>query len=274
MAIAFGAGGVKGILHVGALLELGEREYTAVYGASIGSILATYVAFRLPRDKMVSLVCKYLSMDNFLPDCTSDTFQTAFSAKGLFTMDTFEASVVAMFADAGLDVRNATLGDAHIPLYIVASNITRGIPTLFSKAVPILDALKCSCCIPGLFRPISLYGQIYVDGGLFAPCLASVVPPGTLVLSLEKQRRHAITQDTLEAMSPLTYADELLTMTSHLFHNSTKTPTTICLSYPGLQSDSNLEDFDIPAILAHARNQTQMWRDSAPVLHTGFVTKV
>ena len=62
--LALGGGGAKGILHIGALQELSKFQplyfQNGIYGSSIGSIIATYVAFGLPIDNMVPLLKKYL----------------------------------------------------------------------------------------------------------------------------------------------------------------------------------------------------------------------
>lgn len=251
--LGLGGGGIKGVLHIGALLELQKHQTltfpNGVYGSSIGSILATYIAFELPLDKIIPLMREYLSMDKVTPKFKFENLSSAFSTKGLYSMDVFESSVTEMFQKAGLSIQDKKIGDAHMPLYIVASNITKGIPTLFSKDVLLMDALKCSCCIPGLFRPIELYGQLYVDGNIFAPCIASVMPKDGLILSLLKQRKHSITPSLIDSISPLTYLEELYIQSSHLFHNISITENTICLSYPNLHSDSNLSDFNIEDIL-------------------------
>ena len=256
-ALGLGAGGIKGILHVGALLELSKHQElnfpNGVYGCSIGSILATYIAFGLPVDRMVPLMKEYLNMERMTPKFQIAHLSSAFSAKGMFPMDTFESSIRDLFRKEGVEIERKKIGDAKMPLYIVASNITKGIPTIFSKDILVLDALKCSCCIPGLFRPIELYGQLYVDGNLFAPCLAPLMPKeDVLVISLTKQRKRQLTPALIETMSPIAYLDELYIMSSSLFHNSSMTKNTICLSYPNLHSNSDLSEFDIDAILNHA----------------------
>jgi predicted acylesterase/phospholipase RssA len=255
-ALGLGGGGIKGILHVGALLELSKHQPLTfpdgIYGCSVGSIIATYLAFELPLDKMVPLMNTYLNMEKMVPKFEFKHVSTAFSAKGLYPMDTFETSMKQMFQDVGLDIQQTKLGDAKMPLYIVASNITKGVPTIFSKDVSVIDALKCSCCIPGIFRPIELYEQMYVDGNLFVPCIASLTPKDGLVFTLMKQRKRRLTSALIETMSPIAYMDELYIMTSSVFHNACLTPNTLCLSYPNLHSDSNLSDFNIQAILDHA----------------------
>ena len=195
---------------------------------------------------------KYLNMEKVTPKFEFKHFSTAFSLKGLYTMETFETSIKQMFQDAGLDIQGKKLSDAKMPLYIIASNITKGVPTIFSKDISVIDALKCSCCIPGVFRPIELYGQIYIDGNLFAPCIASLIPKDALVLTLLKQRKRHLIPELIETMSPIAYLDELYIMTSGLFHNACLTPNTLCLSYPNLHSDSNLNDFDIQKVLENA----------------------
>lgn len=256
-ALGLGAGGIKGILHIGALLELSKHQKlhfpNGIYGCSVGSILATYVAFGLPVDRMVPLMKEYLNMERMTPKFQFSHLSSAFSAKGMFPMDTFEESIRDLFRKVGVEIEHKKIGDAQMPLYIIASNITKGVPTLFSKDISVLDALKCSCSIPGVFRPMELYGQMYVDGNLFAPCIATLMPKqDVLVISLTKQRKRQLTPALIETMSPIAYLDELYIMTSTLFHNASITENTLCVSYPNLHSDSDLSDFDTDAILNHA----------------------
>jgi hypothetical protein len=49
-----------------------------------------------------------------------------------------------------------------------------------------LQALLCSCCIPGLFEPQILYGDVYLDAFIYTRRVENVVPPGTLVLVLRE----------------------------------------------------------------------------------------
>ena len=251
--LGLGGGGIKGVLHIGALLELSKHQElkfpNGVYGSSIGSIIATYIAFELPIDKMVPLIKEYLSTSRITPSFKLEFLSSAFSTKGLYPMDVFESSLTEMFNKAGLDIKNRKIGDANMPLYIVSSNISKGVPTIFSKNIPIIDALKCSCCIPGIFRPVELYGQLYVDGNIFSPCITSVMPKDALILTLLKQRKSIITPSLIESMSPITYLKELYTMSSQITHNSLITKNTVCLYYPNLYSDSDLSDFNIDDIL-------------------------
>jgi hypothetical protein len=253
--LGLGGGGMKGIMQVGALLELSKHQPLifpdGIYGCSIGSVLATYVSFELPFDKVVELSQKYLAFDKVIPKPTFEDVTGMFSSKGMFGMDTFEEAIIAMFNDVGLDIKDKKIGDAKMPLYILSSNITKGVPTIFSKDVGILDALKCSCCLPGVFKPQELYGQLYVDGDLLTPCLSLLIPD-TLVLSLPAQKPIRMTTDVILNMSPIDYMRGLYSMTINRFHQHFKNENTLSLSYPGLSSTSDLSNFDVADILKHS----------------------
>ena len=142
-----------------------------------------------------------------------------------------------------------------MPLYIVASNLTDGVPSIFSNKIPILDALKASCCIPGAFRPYELYGKAYIDGDILLPSITNIlksVEEDTLILILPKRRRHSLTPRRIESMSPVDYISEIYTLKVRVSQMVSKTPQTLFLKYPELQSTSDLSQFNVPDILLSA----------------------
>ncbi len=58
-----------------------------------------------------------------------------------------------------------TFDELKIPLHILATNLLTGQPFLFSSG-RLLPAVLASSSIPGIFPPVVLDGQVYVDGGL------------------------------------------------------------------------------------------------------------
>ena len=254
--LALGGGGTKGILHVGALRELQKHQPLqfpdGIYGCSVGSIMATYLSFNLPiDDRFVELSTKHISMDKLLPKLSFNDISAAFSSKGMFAMDVFEKAVVNLFLEYGIDLRNTKIGDTDQPLFIIASNITKGVPTIFTKDVPILDALKCSCCLPGIFKPQVLYNQLYIDGGVFVPCM-SWIQPDALILSLPKLVIRKITPENVNSTSILDFMRDIYSMSVKHSIDIHSKGNIIQLSYPGLSSDSDLTDFHIEDILEHS----------------------
>jgi predicted patatin/cPLA2 family phospholipase len=259
--LGLGGGGIKGILHVGALQELAKYQKlefpNGVYGASIGSIIGTYVAFGLPIDKLSDLTKKHLSTKNFTPSIGLYDITSCLSKKGLFSMNQFEKTVCSVFDEAGLDIRKKVIGDANMPLFIIASNVTKGKPTIFSNDVPLLEAIKCSCCIPGVFKPQVLYNQVYVDGDLFTPNIGVIVPisDDTIILTLPRRRTIVITAETIDSVSPFDFAYDLISIATRQSGLHKNNPCTLPLMYPMLTSSSDLEKMDIIDIFKYASSK-------------------
>jgi len=263
---------MKGILHIGALKELSKHQALefpdGIYGCSIGSILATYISFKLPLDPLIPFIQKNSSLDAVIPKFSLNHIARALSSKGMYSMELLERRIIDLFESQNVDIRTKKLGDAPMPLYVISTNITKGCPTIFSKEVLILDAIKSSCCIPGLFHPYEIYGQMYVDGAHMYPCIAPLVPKGpqTLVLSLSKQRRSKLTPSLVESMSPLEYISQLYTLTIGACHDAQTNEHTCSLKYPKLHSDSDLTNFDMNELLIDAASQLRGFLASE-VLH-------
>jgi len=94
---------------------------------------------------------------------------------GVFDQRGVDAFLARLFATAGRvdDFRKLT----H-PLFIVATNLDTGASVTFGKAgfdhVPISKALQASAALPGLFPPVEIEGEHYVDGALNKTLHASV----------------------------------------------------------------------------------------------------
>ena len=228
-----------------------------IYGASIGSIIGTYIAFGLPVDKLPDLAKKYLSTQSFIPSIGIYDITSCLSKKGLFSMNRFETTVYAIFDEAGVDIRNKVIGDAKMPLFIVASNVTKGKPTLFSKNVSLIEAIKCSCCLPGVFKPQIMYNQVYIDGDFFAPNMIGVMPvsDSTLILTLPRPRSLVITAETLETISPIEFALDLISVATKQSGLYKTTPHTLQLVYPSITATSDLEKMDMLDIFKHTSSK-------------------
>lgn len=188
-SIALGGGGSRGFIHLGALRALleirGSLEFPeGIYGQSIGAIFATALAFRVPLDEMERASRETLRMSHVFPDLRVDHLAEFLKTKGLFTMDLFETRLLEVFDAIGIDLRGKRICDAPQRLFITASNVTTGKPCLLTGDIPIVKALRCSACIPFLFRPEILYGEMYVDGAIYSRSIRQVTPPSTLIFQI------------------------------------------------------------------------------------------
>ena len=256
--LALSGGGIKGILHVGALMELSKHQTLdfpeGIFGSSIGAVVATYIAFGLPlNDKLIKLISDKFYVQNVVPSLGFKDLSSAFSQKGIFTMDLLEKSLCEIFEEFDIDIKTKKIKDSKMPLKIIASNITKGVPTIFTGDVFVIDALKCSCCLPGIFRPQELYGQIYVDGDIFTPCIGAI-EKDILEFSLKTHLPDKITPSSLENLHVLSYFRQVLNMVYTNFVKTQKSEWCVTLSYPGLMADSNLEDFEVGDVLKISGN--------------------
>jgi hypothetical protein len=100
----------------------------------------------------------------------------------------------------GIDLRGKMISDTPQKLYLLASNITTQRPTLLTGNIPLLAAMKASCCLPFIYHPQVIHNQLYIDGGVYAENMYDAVPKGTLVLDIAHIKQ-AIFPSTLETIS-------------------------------------------------------------------------
>lgn len=208
-AIALGGGGVRAGLHIGALQALeraqGHLNFPdGIWGCSAGAVVATAVAFNLSSSQISTMYANHLQMSEILPRPRLDSLAELLSKKGLFAMDRYEEALLKAFRSQGVDLAGKTIADASQPLYIVASNLTTHNPTVFTKQVGILEAIRCSSCIPFVFQPQILYNNVYLDGGVLVDCVASIAPPEALTLHIADPGDTIYAKD-IESMSLPTY---------------------------------------------------------------------
>lgn len=204
-SLALGGGGARGGLHVGALQAIEEirgnlKFPDGIYGCSVGSIMATAVAFGLSSSQIKMMFNTYFDLEKMLPPLRLSSITDFTRTKGLFTMDVLEDTLVKAFESQQIDIREKTIEDSPQKLFIVASNMTTKRPTLLTGKVPLLEAIKCSSCLPLVFAPRVLYNQVYLDGGLYVDSLSSIVPADCLVIHISESSQH-IYPHTIESMS-------------------------------------------------------------------------
>lgn len=208
-SIALGGGGVRGGLMVGGLAALRERQELVfpdgIYGCSAGSVVATAVAYNLPLDVIRTMFENDFNLSSVIPSINLTTVTAFTTEKGLFSMDSFTECAIKAFDKAGVDLRTATIADAPQKLYIMAANLTTRRTVFFSGKVPILAAMRASCCLPFVFHPQIIYNNVYVDGGFFDHNMHKIVPSDCLVYHISRADL-LISPDRLKSMKLSDYA--------------------------------------------------------------------
>jgi hypothetical protein len=163
---------MRGCLHLGGLKALSEFQEKlefpdGLYGYSIGAMIATALAFRMTLGQIQEMMEGTMNFDVLLPEIKLKSMLNLTTHCGMMSMDCVEKALISAFLKQGVDLRGKKIADAPQKLYIGASNFTTKRPVFFTGNVPILAALKASACIPLFFQPQVLYGNVYLDGGVY-----------------------------------------------------------------------------------------------------------
>lgn len=155
IGLALGSGAFRGLAHIGVIQVLQENNIPigAVSGSSIGSLAAAYFAIHQEID---SLKVKILSEKN-------RKFKLSdFSLRGgLVSSKKYQAFIQQLLGDYDF-------ADTKIPLRIMATDLSGGLPVIFKEG-NLAKAVSASSAVPLVFEPVAKNKQRFVDGALSSP---------------------------------------------------------------------------------------------------------
>lgn len=151
IGLALGGGAALGAAHVGVLKAIEELDIHIDYvaGTSIGAMVGACYAFGMPIDEIEELA---LNLD--WPDVSGITLPK----RGLFT----NSELGRLLDDRLGDVQ---FSEANKRLAVVTTNIADGTKVILDQG-DVSNAVKASACVPVLYEPVEIDGQLLVDGGL------------------------------------------------------------------------------------------------------------
>ena len=157
VGLVLGSGSSRGWAHIGVIEALEEEKIPIDYvaGCSIGS----YVAAIYASGSLKSLKEFVLRMDG---KKVFSYFDVVFPRSGLLDGTKRLKELFSMHTDA------ADFSDLDIPLMMVATDLASGKKVVL-KSGSILNALRATMSIPGLFAPVKVKDRWLVDGGLVDP---------------------------------------------------------------------------------------------------------
>ena len=150
-ALVLSGGSARGLAHVGVMKVLRREgfQFDCVVGTSIGALSAAAYALDIPLD----------SLERFaLKTGAGDLIDLTISRMGLTEGNKLEAVICTVVA-------NKTFDDVKVPLAITAVDIETGEGIYFTKG-DLVKAIKASCSLPGIFKPVEYQNRLLSDGGL------------------------------------------------------------------------------------------------------------
>ena len=151
IGLALGGGFARGLAHIGVLKVLVENDIpiSGIAGISVGSIVgATFASGASPAEmEEKARLIRWRSFARWTLDRLglATNLPMRNMLKELLPCSTFE--------------------ELRVPLRVVATNISNGLPVVFSSG-DLIEPLRASCSFPGLFVPVEYQGALLVDGAV------------------------------------------------------------------------------------------------------------
>lgn len=160
LGLALGSGSARGWAHIGVIRALEERgiKPDLVCGSSIGALVgAAYASGELGRLEKWATGLAWTTVVRLM-----DLTWRGGLIRGTRLFTLFKS----MFEDREID-------DLPIPYGAIATELHSG-RELWLRHGKVLDAVRASCAMPGLFTPVVRDGAVVVDGGLVNPVPVSM----------------------------------------------------------------------------------------------------
>lgn len=162
IGLALGGGGARGWAHIGVLRALKENDIAieCIAGTSIGALIgAIYVRDQLHR---LEEFADDVGMDHLL-----SLMDVSFPGLGLVDGQQVRDFLSAYLVDA-------TFEDCSMPFRCVATNFLAKKEVVFESG-SLVDAVRASISMPGVFMPCKHDNAYLVDGGVVNPVPVNVV---------------------------------------------------------------------------------------------------
>ncbi len=155
LGFALGAGGSRGVAHVGFLKAMDEEGIKPdfITGSSMGSVVGSCYSLGLKPDYMIKEIEKLKLSDLF------DLSLNPFGNGALLRAQKMRKKLQKYLKDY-------TFEDAQIPFRTVAVDLVSGESVLFKGQDKMIDGVSASSSIPGVFKPVQFGEKMLVDGGV------------------------------------------------------------------------------------------------------------
>lgn len=161
IGVALGAGVARGWAHIGALQELVEIGVRPdiVVGASIGAVVGgCFAAGRIDALESFARSLTRRSVFSFI--------DVSFSGGGLMGGDRLRARLEGALGDTRIE-------DLPVRFAGVATEIGAG-HEIWLKSGPLVEAMRASYALPGVFEPVRIGGRWLFDGAIVNPVPVNV----------------------------------------------------------------------------------------------------
>ncbi|MEZ5964363.1 MAG: patatin-like phospholipase family protein [Planctomycetota bacterium] len=188
--LVLGGGGMKGFAHVGVIRALERLGIVVdeIYGTSMGAVIGgLYASGRESyeiEETLAELDLKSIFRLNLLK----------FLVKGYRHASVYKGRAFHQLLRDKITAKTFT--ELKVPFVCNALSLTTGALRYFglpgTPEIPVADAIYASSCLPGVFEPIVIDGDHYIDGGMAetVPLKAAKARKADLVIAVDLSRRN------------------------------------------------------------------------------------
>ena len=250
VAFVLGGGGLLGASEIGmlrALFEAGRRP-DLVVGTSVGALNGALVAADPTPASLDRLVALWRSMS------TNEVFSVGLARLRDVARHRTHLHPITPLRDlVDRELGHARIEDLAVPFQCCAASIERAAETWFSSG-PVSAAVTASCAVPGLFPPVRIGDEHFLDGGIVnsipvgraielgattvyvlhvgrisQPLAAPTRPWEVAMVAFEIARRHRFARDMAEVPDGVAVhvlpAGDVVTPTANLRYRDTRRVT-------------------------------------------------
>ncbi len=190
IGLALGGGGARGLAHIGVIRVLTKAGFKIDYiaGTSMGALVGAVYAATGDLDFLEKMFESIREKD------VLSVHKIAKHKDGLLFKPKHPVEQMLEKLVDGTKVE-----DCRIPFTAVATDATTGLKVLLDKG-DLIQAVRASTALPTILPPVTINGQILIDGGLIDPVPADVVKKmgADYVIAVDVSKRWPnITKDTM-----------------------------------------------------------------------------
>ena len=156
ISLVLGSGGARGYAHVGVIRALEERGYEikGIAGCSMGALIGGFYAAG--------------KLDDFEEWVSSLSYLDVLKLVDLSLLSSGAIRGDKVFALLSEMLGSVKIEELKIPYTAVATDLTNQKEVWFNSG-PLEQAIRASCSIPSVVRPVVMGNRLLVDGGVLNP---------------------------------------------------------------------------------------------------------
>ena len=204
--LVLGAGGLKGLAHIGVLAALEEHDFLPrdVVGCSIGAIVAAAWCVGMSAAELRTMALELRRRDLFRI-AHADMALKRMRSPALYRPEPLESFVSGLLGDI-------TFRELERPLLVNTVNLNSGAQVFWGSPglddIPVADAVVASCALPGFLPPKEIHGRFFVDGATVSnlPVRVAAARNRDLVIAVDVGSSDVVRVDMQEAGFAAVYA--------------------------------------------------------------------